>query len=243
MAELFARALLAAYKVTGDLEAHSECPDILNYVESATTPRGNYSVLMSMWTYLSSTPCIGWLMEQLTLAEHLCADPHQTLYVGAGSGRMVKCLAQHGTEAHGIDLSDDAIELMTLRGISCEKMDGCNMSYADNSYVRVVVHSNGLLDALEDPAQCISEAARVASGRVIVAGFEIDPASTVPFTWGMEWQGESEGATYYSHPISLIEGILTGLGMTLLLCKPWGEDNDPEGGGVYGEQYLIEARW
>jgi len=244
MFSLFARAMNEAHKVTGDTCEGSEHPAILGYLCSASTPRGSYTDLpYSLWAYLCDYPLDGWSMEHLTRIEHLTADPRPTLYCGAGSGRMAKWLLSQGIPCACIDISDDAIELMTRRGVACEKMNVCAMTFADSSHERVVLHSDGLLESMASPLACLTEAARVASDRVVVCGYQLDPAVTVPMAWSMDWNGEHEADTYFSHPMAVVEGILEGLGMTLVLRRTWSEDDAPPGGDLWGIQYLIEARW
>ena len=177
------------------------------------------------------------------MADILTADPMPTLYVGAGSGRVPRWLLSNGIPCAAVDNSPDAIELMGRRGIPCELMDACAMTFADDSHERVILHSDGLMDSFEDPADCIAEAARVASSRVLVMGYEIDPAATVPCTWGLTWQGQTVSDTYHAHPVAKIEAILQAVGMVLVSRVMWSDDEAPEGGNYFGVQYLIEARW
>lgn len=247
MSGLFVRAMNEAHKVTGNLcLGDHPLPEILSFTVNAETPRGSLvDVPCSIWSYLCNCPLDGWSMEHLTLAEHLTADPRPTLYCGAGSGRHAKWLLSRDPPipCMSIDNSDDAIELMGRRGVPCEKMDALDMSFADNSHERVVLHADGLIESYENPLACLTEGARVASDRVVVCGYEIDPDETVPIAWSMDWQDEHEDNTYYSHPIALIEDTLEALGMTLDLLRTWSEDDAPPGGDLWGIQYLIQARW
>jgi hypothetical protein len=127
----------------------------------------------------------------------------------------------------------------------CDLGDAQAMTYDDEAFGRVVLHGDGLVDSLEDPTPMIQEGARVASVGVIVAGYEIDEAESVPVTWGMAWAGEEYEGTFWAHPRTKIQALLEAAGLTLLLTKSFGEDwdPDPEGPSPYGTMYLVEARW
>jgi len=241
----FAKFLNEAHRITGNTR-ENEIPDpVLFYRVTCETPQGCLEEQENcVWRYLCDHPSDGWLTEYLVLANWLTADPMETLYVGAGSGRIVKWLLSKGMDAIGIDLSDDAIELMERRGVPCEKMDGAAMTYADNAWDRVVVHSDGVLDSVADVVPLLAEAARVSSSRVIVTGYEIDEAETVDFQWGFTWQGGGEAPrSYYSHPAAVIVAALEALGMSPVTCTKWGEPGTGSGGSIFGVQYLIEAKW
>lgn len=241
----FAKFLNEAHRVTGDTRGNEIPHAILFHQVTCETPLGSVvDQPMCVWKYLCDHPSDGWLTEYLVLANWLASAPMPTLYVGAGSGRIVKFLLAKGMDAIGIDNSDDAIELMERRGVPCEKMDGAAMTYADDSHDRVVVHSDGVLDSVTDVGPLLTEAARVASERVIVTGYELDDAAMVEYQWGFSWQGGGEAPrSYYSHPAVDIVAALRAVGMTPITLTKWSEPGTGSGGSIFGIQYLIEARW
>lgn len=244
--DLFMRMMLAAYEDVGDTRRGMPFSESIVYESWMNSTAGIVErTKTSSWEYLCRSPIDGWDMASLTLIEHLVADPHETLYVGAGTGRMIAFMQSNGIACRGLDISPTSVELMARRGMECDLMDAQAMTYADDSFARVVLHGDGLVDSFADPTILIQEAARVASDGVIVAGYEIDEAESSPLTWGMAWGGEEYEGTFWAHPRVRIEAMLETAGMTLLLTKSFGEDWDPEpmGASPYGTMYLVEARW
>ena len=242
----FARMLNEAHKVTGNVRSGEACPDILIYNVTTATPRGSLAGHpFCLWPYLCDYPLDGWSTETLKLVNELTANPMGTLYLGAGSGRVVKWLNGAGMACVGIDIDPDALELMERRGVPCEEMDALDMTYEDNSHERVIVHGDGLLDSFEDVGALLAEAGRVASDTLVVTGYEMDEEARVAFDWGFTWEQRPElvQTTYYAHPATDVVAALVAAGMTPVRVMKWSDDDAGPGGNIFGVQYLIEARW
>ncbi len=177
----------------------------------------------------------------------LSVDPEREwdmLYVGGGSGRFHNATAAWTPprKCFCIDKSAHAVELMELRGVPCELMDGHDMSGFDDSSFPLVVLSPWSLDSSTDPETLVAEAARVASAAVIVSGRLIDYGDETPTTYTdtmTNWQGETQDRVGTARHHDHVLGMFAAEGMSPLVARtflPLAErPNDPA--------WLIEVRF
>jgi len=189
----------------------------------------------TLWEYLADNP-MGWPNPDLTFLYAIIASDRDTLYLGGGSGRMAKNIERVGNSCHCIDSQDTAIELMTLKGVSCEKMDANAMTFPDNSYPLVVV-APGVLDVSPDPEALLTRAAEICSERLITAGWTLGP-EPVDVQETITWQGESEDRNSKAYPPGHILQMMENAGMELsTLVEYLGHVDRDE---LF---WVIEAKW
>lgn len=220
---LFPKAMLVAWKAYGDAHIGDEIQPlhIYNWMSEINGVQTDDATSFALWDYLSDEPLSGgWMTHDLTVADAIKEANMDFLYIGGGAGRFAKAALSWGLVGHCIDHSPDAIELMTLRGVPCDLMDGNDMSaYADNSWPLVVI-SPWSFSGSPDPTQILSEAARVAEQKVIVSDWQVSALPNPPLgTWPepvdvretIEWNGETEqrdGKAYHlNHVLSMLDDV------------------------------------
>ncbi len=130
-----------------------------------------------------------WLMQirrtivQDNLAKYLTKNPKNTklLDFGCGSGIFVEELEKAGFDAHGVDISDEAVRFGALQGVkNLSVMDSHRINFSDNTFD--VVLSMDVLEHLEDESWAIKEIERILKpGGVFVV---MVPAYM--FLWGVQ---------------------------------------------------------
>src|SRR3990172_5754510 len=165
--DIFARAMLAAHKAHGDIRLGSQVHPIHEYTYTVRSPGFSISNKDSFWRYLCDFPIEGWLTQEQLVAARLQAINLRTLEVGSGSGRFLKFLTRTGVDNHGIDHSEDAIELMARRGISADLMDGHDLHFADREFPLVYLPIDTIEQSRDLPL-LLSEACRVADSVLIM---------------------------------------------------------------------------
>ena len=230
-----AEALLACYQAHGDCVPGTEVRPLHHYTWTVTRPDDSVEVLPCAWCdHLMNDPNplnSGWVTADLTTANAIQDCDRDALYLAAGAGRFAKFIESLGRTCHSIDIAPEAIELMTLRGVSSELMDAQAMTFADNSYPLVIV-GYGLLGVSSDPAGLMAEAARVASERVIVTDWgDFDEPYSV--TEKLEWNGKEQSWVAASYGVDQALQWLADAGAAVVYKKVAFLDN-PE---------LTDASW
>lgn len=211
--DLFPKALLAAYKAHGPCSEGMVMEPVHLYDWSTKYEDHEVSFPAALWEYLSDSPLPGWSIPYLTILTAIQEAGLNVLYVGGGSGRMAKAMEAYGLTCHCIDVSPDAIELMELRGVSCSLMDGHSMTFEDGAFPLVVIPHDTF--GTNNPQGLIKEAVRVASSKVIIAGWEAAP-DPVEVTETMTWQGETEVSNSWAYHSDSVETMLEDEGATVV---------------------------
>jgi len=205
---LWGKSLLDAWRLFGDGKLGQEITAKNLY--RWTTKIGDVVVDDGEYTffeYLFPRALVGmWGLFDLVIALaildcELSVDRQRTwdmLHVGAGSGRLTSAVSSWKAplRCYSIDNDPSAITLMEARDVPCEWMDAHDMSaFADDSFPLVVI-SFWMISQSTDIETLIAECARVASEKVIVAGWFAKglgherPVKVVETM--TDWQGNTE---------------------------------------------------
>lgn len=216
MADLFPKAMLAAYNAHGSMQIGDEIrPEHLYRYKLEVGGDVVVDDEWALWEYLADST-VGWRTYDLTVADAIEKIGLDLLYVGGGSGRFAKACAGWGLNCHSIDSAPDAIELMRLRGVSKDLMDGNAMAFNDSDYPLVVI-APAAFDGSDDPTALLAEVARVASDAVLVSGWTRNPVTgeTVTYKETITYQGEEEMRNATSYHWTTVEDMLVSAGMSV----------------------------
>ena len=84
-----------------------------------------------------------------------CQPPPKILDVGCSVGATVTAAARRGWDAHGVDVSQSAVDSCRRRGLNCVQYDGGKLPYADKSFDlltswHVIEHVSNVATVLDD---------------------------------------------------------------------------------------------
>jgi 2-polyprenyl-3-methyl-5-hydroxy-6-metoxy-1,4-benzoquinol methylase len=130
-----------------------------------------------------------WLMKirrtivQDSLDRYLGKAPKHTklLDFGCGSGIFVEELEKAGFDAHGVDISDEAVRFGALQGIkNLSVIDSHKINFSDNTFD--VVLSMDVLEHLEDEEWALKEIERILKPN----GIFVVMVPAYMFLWGVQ---------------------------------------------------------
>jgi len=103
---------------------------------------------------------IPWILSEI---EAWHSNPCKVLDIGCGAGFLSNALAKKGHVVHGIDLSEESLEVAKewdeSGSVAYQYGDAMNLPFDDNSFE--VVCAMDVLEHVQEPKKLIGEAARV----------------------------------------------------------------------------------
>lgn len=148
--------------------------------------------------------------KQLELKWDVCrwnSDYNSILFVGCAKGFEVRYFQEHGKDAHGVDISQYAIENCE-KSVNhlCHRFDGMNISIPDNSVDMVAAFDVLTLVPSEMLEKLTSEIVRVARHKILIR--------TIVKNWRNlddQWDGE-DGVTFRYWPFHAWDKVFTQSG-------------------------------
>lgn len=223
MSTLWTEAIEEVYRLYGDGDSDGQVMPEHLYTWSIESPGWNLDeryddgskMEYSLLSFFQREPLHGWDSYYVYCAYALARLNKQTLYVGCGTGRFLQFLTDKGIENYGIDISDRALTLLGQRGVTnCEKMDGCAMTFADDSHPLVYLPRD-VINWSTDVDAMIDEACRVASETVLIGSDRHGDNSKINPTGHevtMEWLDKSASCIFTGYPWEYFQARLAANG-------------------------------
>ena len=122
-----------------------------------------------------------YLKAELDFVLNKISSEDIVLDLGCGYGRIISPLAQKAKYVHGIDISEQNIQLVQklyrqLANVSFKVMNAINLQFTDESHDVVVCIQNGISAFHVDPKALIQESVRVTKpgGRILFSTYTED---------------------------------------------------------------------